>query len=115
MMDRLLAATTVVSAELWYRRLEHINSCDLNKLKKGMKDKCVSCCEGKQVSLPVSHVGQRSAATLHTDVCAMEINFIAGLQYFLLFVDDYSRMNFKYVLKYKSEIFQKLKRFLGYG
>ena len=127
-IDCKLAAPAVASAELWHRRLAHINSCDLNKMKNGivdglsypatsdmMKDKCVTCCEGKQMRLPFPHVGQRSTETLqiiHADVCgAMETKSIGGAQYFLLFVDDYSRMTFIYFLKHKNEVFKKFKDF----
>lgn len=126
--DCRLAAPAVASADLWHRRLAHINSCDLNKMKNGIvdglsypatsnmsKDKCVICCEGKQIRLPFSHVGQRSTETLqiiHADVCgAMETKSIAGSQYFLLFVDDYSRMTFIYFLKYKNEVFKRFREF----
>lgn len=124
----MLAAPAVASAELWHRRLAHINSSDMNKMKNGivdgvsypvtsdmMKEKCVTCCEGKQTRLPFSHVGQRSTETLqiiHADVCgAMETKSIGGAQYFLLFVDDYSRMTFIYFLKHKNEVIKKFKDF----
>lgn len=126
--DCILAAPAIASAELWHRRLAHINSNDLNKMKSGivdglfypdtsdmMKEKCVTCCEGKQMRLPFSHVGQRSTETLqiiHADVCgAMETKSIAGAQYFLLLIDDFSRMTFIYFLKYKSEVYKKFKDF----
>lgn len=126
--DCMLAAPAVASAELWHRRLAHINSNDLNKMKNGIVDglfypdtsdmtkaKCVTCCEGKQMRLPFPHVGQRSTETLqviHSDVCGpMETKSIAGAQYFVLFIDDYSRMTFIYFHKYKSEIFSIFKNF----
>lgn len=126
--DCLLATQTVASAEMWHRRLAHINSSDLNKMKNGTvngltfdgtsdmtKDKCVTCCEGKQTRLPFSHATERSTETLqiiHSDVCgAMETKSIGGARYFLLFVDDYSRMTFIYFLKNKDEVFSKFKEF----
>lgn len=126
--DCLLVTQTVASAEMWHRRLAHINSNDLNKMKNGIvnglsfdgtsditKDKCVICCEGKQTRLSFSHVTERSTETLqiiHSDVCgAMETKSIGGARYFLLFVDDYSRMTFIYFLKNKDEEFSKFKEF----
>ena len=126
--DCMLAAPAVASAELWHRRLAHINCNDLNKMKNGIveglsypntcdltKSKCVTCCEGKQMRLPFTHVGQRSMETLdliHADVCGpMETKSIAGSRYFVLFVDDHSRMNFIYFIKQKNEVFQTFKNF----
>lgn len=124
----MLAAPAVANSELWHRRLAHINSRDLDKMRNGvvhgvsypdssnmMKDKCVTCCEGKQMRLPFQHVGERSTEPLqivHADVCGpMEKKSIGGSQYFLLFVDDFSRMNFIYFLKQKNEVYKKFKEF----
>lgn len=124
----MLAAPAVASAELWHRRLGHINRCDMEKMKNGivdglsypttsnmLKEKCVTCCEGKQTRLPFSHVGERSNATLeivHADLCGpMETKSIGGAQYFLLFVDDFSRMNYIYFLKHKNQVYKQFKDF----
>lgn len=126
--DCMLAAPAMASAELWHRRLAHINSSDLNKMRNGIvegvtftapsdtkKENCVTCCEGKQIRLPFTHSVHNSTETLqivHADVCgAMETKSIGGSQYFLLFLDDYSRMTFIYFLKHKHEVFQKFKDF----
>lgn len=126
--DHMLAAPAVSSAEIWHRRLAHINRNDLNKMKNGIVEglsypdtndirmnKCVTCCEGKQMRLPFHHVGQISTETLqiiHTDVCGpMETKSIGGAQYFVLFIDDHSRMTFIYFLKHKNEVFNIFKNF----
>lgn len=126
--DCMLAAPALASAELWHKRLAHINSSDLNKMRNGIvegvnfstssdtkKENCVTCCEGKQTRLPFAHSEHTSSETLqivHADVCGpMESNSISGSRYFLLFVDDYSKMTFIYFLKHKNEVFQKFKEF----
>lgn len=49
---------------------------------------------------------------VHTDLCGpMRAESLAGSRYFLLFVDDYSRMNWVYFLRYKSETFELFKKF----
>lgn len=57
--------------------------------------------------LPFSLVGERSTKSchrIHSDLCGpMEVNSLNGSKYFMLFVDDYSRMTFIYFLKQKSE------------
>lgn len=43
--DCRLAAPSIANAELWHRRLAHINCCDLNKMKNAInmtKNKCVT-------------------------------------------------------------------------
>lgn len=102
-------------SELWHRRMGHLNSTDLNKMKEGaavgieFKDKavinkstCVVCCQGKQSRLPFNHVATRSSEVLniiHADVCGpMEVASIGGSRYFLIFVDDHTRMTFVYFL-----------------
>ncbi|KAG7307913.1 hypothetical protein JYU34_006528 [Plutella xylostella] len=113
---------------LWHRRLGHINSKDLNSMKNGAvegisypdkaeidKFQCVTCCEGKLARQPFSHKGTRSEDVLemvHADVCGpMETVSIGMSRYFLLFVNDYSRMSFIYLLKSKSEVMKYFQEF----
>lgn len=115
------------SASLWHRRLGHINTNDLNKMKNGAvegvsyadshevtKSNCVVCCEGKQSRLPFP-TGTRATKVLeivHSDVCGpMETKSIGLSRYFLLFVDDYTRMSFVYFMKEKNEVFKYFREF----
>lgn len=126
--DCLFTTSDSVNSELWHRRMGHLNSSDLNKMKEGavvgmdFKDKavidkstCVVCCQGKQSRLPFNHVGTRSSEvlnTIHSDVCGpMEVTSIGGCRYFLIFVDDYTRMTFVYFLKAKNQVFKYFKEF----
>lgn len=115
-------ATMFVSVDTWHRRLGHVNSMYLNKMPdavSGMElekksdisqSSCIVCCEGKQSRLPFGHAGSRSSELLgiiHSDVCGpMENASIGGSRYFILFIDDYSRMTYIYFMKQKSEAFQ---------
>lgn len=117
-----LSAAVVVSSEMWHRRLGHVNSNYLNKMQDAVegisidqkadisKNSCVTCCEGKQSRLPFPSRGNRSTQLLdivHTDVCGpMECAALGGSRYFILFIDDYSRMTHIYFMKNKSEAFQ---------
>lgn len=50
---------------------------------------------------------------VHADVCGpMQIESNGGSKYFLLFVDDHSRMSWVYVLKFMHEVFTCFKNFL---
>lgn len=49
---------------------------------------------------------------IYVDLCGfMYIEFFSGNRYFLLFIDDYSRMSWVYFLKFKFEVFENFKKF----
>ena len=51
---------------------------------------------------------------VHSDVCG-PLNVLArgGHEYFILFIDDYSRYGYVYLMQKKSETFGKFKEFLA--
>ena len=49
---------------------------------------------------------------IHTDVCGpMSTHTRGGFIYFITFIDDFSRYGYLYLMKYKSEAFEKFKKF----
>ena len=49
---------------------------------------------------------------IHTDVCGpMSVEARGGYRYFLTFTDDLSRYGYIYLMKHKSETFEKFKEF----
>ncbi|KAJ8969760.1 hypothetical protein NQ314_001597, partial [Rhamnusium bicolor] len=102
----LLAGQAVATGETWYRRLGHINSGYLNKMRDGLVDGInynvklqinlqnyeVCCCEGKQASQTFGHSGTRATGLLdliHTDLAGpMETTSIGGSKYYGEFPDD---------------------------
>ena len=49
---------------------------------------------------------------IHVDVCdPMRIEACGGYRYFLAFTDDLGRYRYIYLMKHKSEMFEKFKRF----
>ena len=49
---------------------------------------------------------------VHTDLCGpMEVESMGGSNYFMLFIDDYSRMTWVFFLSYKSEALGLFKSF----
>nr|GFB25444.1 retrovirus-related Pol polyprotein from transposon TNT 1-94 [Tanacetum cinerariifolium] len=66
------------------------------------------------MSFPVGK-SKRAEAILeiiHADVCGpMRTESLSGSKYFLLFIDDFSRMSWVYFLKHKSEAFECFKKF----
>lgn len=106
------------NAELWHKRLGHLNYRSVIALSKNPTTKikiestetpmCVPCIKGKQQRQPFPHSKTRSKEILqmvHSDVCGpMENTSIGGLKYFLTFIDDFSRKTFVYFLKEKSQV-----------
>ena len=49
---------------------------------------------------------------IYTDVCGpMSVEARGGYRYFLTFTDDFSRYKYIYLMKHKSETFEKFKEF----
>ena len=78
-------------------------------------DTCESCLRGKTTKSPFNKQGERASdllALIHTDVCGpLNTNARGGSSYFITFTDDFSRYGYVYLMKYKSEAFEKFKKF----
>ena len=124
----MACSAKTMTSDIWHRRLGHINSKDLNAMRNGAveglsyidkaevdKSNCITCCKGKQARLPFSHKGKRCANKLgifQADLCGpMEQASLGLARYFLLFVDDFSRMAFVYFLKAKNQALKYFKEF----
>ena len=64
---------------------------------------------------PFNKKGERASDLLgfiHTDVCGpLSIQARGGFSYFVIFIDDFSRYGYVYLMKHKSETFEKFKEF----
>jgi hypothetical protein len=102
---------------LWHQRLDHVNMASLTKLEKmvnGMNLKevplhhvCDACIEGKQqrTSFPKDEAIRASKLLelMHSDVCrSMKTTSRGGAQYFVTFIDDFSKKTHVYLLKTKE-------------
>jgi hypothetical protein len=73
-----------------------------------------SCLHGKMTKAPFT--GQSEGASdllglVHTDVCGpMSSIARGGFQYFITFTDDFSRYRYIYLMRNKSESFEKFKK-----
>jgi transposase InsO family protein len=69
---------------------------------------------GQDDQTPFSRIMERATDLLeiiHTDVCGpMSISTRGGYRYFLTFLDDLSRYGYVYLMKHKSETFEKFKK-----
>ena len=110
---------------LWHLRLGHIN---LNRIERLTKHEgplrelrvsdlpvCESCLEGKMTKRSFSAKGERAKKPLeliHSDVCGpLNVQARGGYEYFVTFIDDYSRYGYAYLMQRKSETFEKFKDF----
>ena len=111
---------------LWHLRLGHINLDRINRLvKDGPLRKinvstlpiCESCLEGKMTKRPFSVKGERSKEPLQpvqSDICGpLSVQDRGGYEYFVTFIDDYSRYGYVFLMHKKSETFGKFKEFMA--
>ena len=109
---------------LWHCRFGHICVKRMKKLHKdGFSESlgyesfnaCEPCLLGKMTKTAFSGTMERATDLLeiiHTDVYRpMSIKARGGYRYFLTFTDDLSRYGYIYLMKHKSETFEKFKEF----
>lgn len=112
---------------LWHARLGHVNFQAMmlmskNRMVRGMpkviqpKKVCRGCLMSKQVRKPFPSKAQYSAKKalelVHWDICGPILpETPVGNKYFFLLVDDYTRVMWVYMLKYKSEALDAFKKF----
>ncbi|KAJ9563088.1 hypothetical protein OSB04_008248 [Centaurea solstitialis] len=109
---------------LWHCRLGHINKKRVELLQKGGLlgtfdfkpfSNCESCLTGKMTKHPFNKDNERANDLLeiiHTDVCGpFSHEARGGYRYFITFTDDFSRYGYVYLIRHKSEAFEKFKEF----
>jgi transposase InsO family protein len=76
---------------------------------------CRGCALGKNIKKPFSSSENRSKGILdliHSDVCGpMPVKSLGGSLYYVMFIDDFSRKTWLYLLKTKDEVFSKFQEF----
>ena len=94
----------------------------MNKVVTGLPDLkinhegiCKGCAKGKNIKNPFLKSETKTKGTLeliHSDVCGpMPSTSLSGFEYYITFIDDYSRNTWIHFLKAKSEVFEKFKEF----
>ena len=109
---------------LWRCRLGHIGVKRMKKLHADgllesldyeSLDACEPCLMGKMTKNPFFGTMERATDLLeiiHTDVCGpMSVEARGGCRYFLTFTNDLSGYGYIYLMKHKSETFEKFKEF----
>ncbi len=114
-----VAATTKSDQDLqlWHRRYGHLgydSLCKLLNIPKHSEESnfCDVCIKSKIVSKPFPKAATSRASAplelIHSDVIyVLSPESIRGEKYVLTFVDDYSRFSVIYLLKHKSDVFEK--------
>ena len=78
-------------------------------------DTCESCLLGKMTKSPFTDTCERGEGLLdliHTDVCGpFRSTTRDASRFYVTFTDDYSRYGYIYLIKHKSETFEKFKEF----
>ncbi|PKA46818.1 Retrovirus-related Pol polyprotein from transposon TNT 1-94 [Apostasia shenzhenica] len=115
---------------LWHFRYGHLHINGLKLLNQknmviglpkinDLENICEECLYGKQ-SRKSFLIGRTCRAThplelVYSDLCGpMRIESLSGSRYFILFIDDYTRMNWVYFLKNKSEALEAFKIFKAF-
>lgn len=114
------------SAFLWHKRLGHISKERMMRLMKSEMlpqldfadlDICVDCIKGKQTKHISKNPATRSSQLLeliHTDICGpFDVPSWGGEKYFILFIDDFSRYCYMYLLHEKSQSVNVLEIFIN--
>ena len=109
---------------LWHLRLGHINLHRINRLVKdgslrdlnvGTLPVCESYLDGKMIKRLFSTKGssaQEPLRLIHSDICdPMTTQARGDYEYFVTFVDDYSRYGYISLTQHKFETFGNFKEF----
>jgi hypothetical protein len=113
------------TCELWHQRMAHLHHGDLGgprevvtkvpQINTEHQDVFKGCALGKFTKASFPNSDTRSVGILdlvHTDVCGpMSRKSLSGREYYLTFIDDYSRKTWIYFLKTKSEVFNRFQEF----
>ena len=112
---------------LWHRNMGHLNFGnlikvskkeairDLPKIVKPLNSVCKHCQHGKQTRASCKtkeHMTSHPLEIVHTYLCGQtRTKNLQGEYYFMLPIDDYTRMTWVTFLKEKLEVFEKFKIF----
>ena len=109
-------ALSTSSLELWHSRLGHMSIDRLKSListgrlgtVKSESLSCLSCQLGKQPALSITKSDYISSAPfdlIHSDVWGPSPHTtMGGSKYFVVFLDDYTRFTWIYLMKNRSEL-----------
>jgi hypothetical protein len=108
----------------WHLRLGHPSSSIMHKVishnnlpclsESNNESMCDACQKAKNHQLPHGISLSKSSAPLEivfSDVWGAAPEYVGGKKYYVSFIDDFSKFTWIYLLKFKSEVFQKFREF----
>ena len=104
--------------QLWHLRLAHPSEPVMTKLFPNFckpSHECEICQMSKATRLPFVSSKSRTSKlfeVVHSDIWGpSRVDSFDGYKYYVTFIDDYSRVTWVYLLKFKSEFFDAFKDF----
>ncbi|KAA0056413.1 gag/pol protein [Cucumis melo var. makuwa] len=115
----VISARAMGDAKLGHINLDQIGRLVKNELLNELEDDslppCESCLERKMTKRSFTGKGYRAKEPLeliHSDLCGpMNVKTRWDSEYFISFIDDYSRYGYLYLMEYKSETLEKFKEY----
>lgn len=107
----------------WHSLLSHVGIDSIRRLSDRLninvpidyKLECITCLKGKMIRSAFDGIrvrADRPLKVVHTDLSGIiRIPNRQGYKYFLLFLDDYSRKTFVYLLKSKEDVYKNFVEF----
>jgi histone deacetylase 1/2 len=113
-----------VSVDRWHSRLGHPAIPTVERILRHNKlphlldsskhSVCSACQQAKSHQLPYSvstSISTQPLELIFSDVWGPAIDSVGRYKYYVSFIDDFSKFTWIYLLKYKSEVFQKFHDF----
>ncbi|KAI3719915.1 hypothetical protein L6452_20821 [Arctium lappa] len=109
----------VTTGDIWHKRLGHASNEKLTKIESlssfSFNKQCDSCSKSKRTRLPFSNSEIKTSGCfelLHCDIWGKYRTLsLSGAGYFLTIVDDFSRVVWVFLLKFKHEASKHLMNF----
>lgn len=125
--EALSADVTTTNLQCLHERLGHLNARDLKqlvdrelvagvKLSGGGNFFCEPCQLGKAHRLTFKKKREtrsiKPGEVIHSDVCGpMSTESLGGARFFVTFIDEATNYKYVYLLKYKSDVFERFKQY----
>ncbi|GKV41799.1 hypothetical protein SLEP1_g49291 [Rubroshorea leprosula] len=126
-VQKCLHASKVNDTLLWHKRYGHFNVKALKYMQTNelirdfpevhVTNEVCQCCQlGKmhRLSFPINKAFRacEKLELVHTDICGpMKVPSLGQNKYFILFIDDFTRMTWVYFLSSKAQVFSVFKKF----
>jgi hypothetical protein len=123
-------ASVTEDSWIWHKRLGHLNFASMKKMQQKemvcglpvlteVEDVCAGCASGKhhrdKFDKEQAWKASYPLELIHTDLCGpIQNESVGGNRYFIIFIDDYSKMCWVYFLRNKSGALNVFKKFRAF-